>query len=62
MKPFFRYTIPLALAPILALTACATSSHTLVGTARPAIPPGEVSVLMSAPKKYEEIAEVKASS
>lgn len=61
MNHALRYRIALALTSI-ALVSCATSSHVLVGKARPALSPGEVIVLMSAPEKFEEIAEVKANS
>lgn len=62
MKPFCRYGTALALVSILALTSCATSSRVLVGTARPPISPDDVTVLLQAPEKFEEIAEIKASS
>lgn len=57
-----RYRISLALASTIALASCATSSHVLVGTARPAISPDRVTVLQQAPEKFVEIAEVEASS
>ena len=53
---------PGTLASTLALAACATSSHELIGTARPAIVPEEVGVLRQAPEQFEEIAEIEASS
>lgn len=61
MRAFCRYRAWVFI-PTLALAACATSSHVLVGTARPPISPDDVDVLMQAPAKFEEIAEVKASS
>lgn len=52
------------LAAILACTAaaCSTSSHVLIGTARPAISPESVRVYYKPPPKYEEIATVHATS
>ena len=45
----------------LLLVACA-SSAVLVGTARPAISPEQVKIYLRAPKKYEEVALLEASS
>jgi hypothetical protein len=45
-----------------AAAACATSSHVLIGTARPAISPESVRVYYRPPPKYEEIATISASS
>jgi hypothetical protein len=45
-----------------AAAACATSSHVLIGTARPPIEPASVRVYYRPPPKYEEIATVSASS
>jgi len=42
--------------------ACSTSSHVLIGTARPAISPESVRVYYTPPPKYEEIATISASS
>jgi hypothetical protein len=42
--------------------ACSTSSHVLVGKARPPVAPESVRVYYSPPPKYEEIATVNASS
>jgi len=42
--------------------ACATSSHVLIGTARPPISPESVRVYYRPPPKYEEIATISASS
>ncbi|HEV2228426.1 MAG TPA: hypothetical protein VGR86_05670 [Steroidobacteraceae bacterium] len=52
----------LLLAAVLACAACATSSHVLIGTARPPIPPESVRVYYTPPPKYEEIAHISASS
>jgi hypothetical protein len=43
------------------LTACA-SSHVLIGTQRPPIPPEQVRVYVHPPVRYEEVAIVDASS
>jgi len=44
------------------LTGCQTSSHVLVGTARPPISPDSVKVYLQPPPQYEEIATIDASS
>ena len=49
-------------AALACLTACSTSSHVLVGSARPAISPESVRVYYAPPPKYEEIATVNATS
>jgi hypothetical protein len=46
----------------LTLTACAASSHVLVGTARAPISPDEVKLYLQPPPKYEDIATIDASS
>lgn len=61
-RPFRRLSIALTLASTIALAACATSSHMLIGAPRPAIAPEEVSVLPQVPEQFEEIAEIEASS
>jgi hypothetical protein len=50
------------LAGALLLAACSTSSHVLVGTARPPIPPESVRVYRQPPPRYEEIATLNATS
>lgn len=52
------------LAAILACSAaaCSTSSHVLIGTVRPPIPPESVRVYRQPPPKYEEIATINATS
>ena len=53
----------LLLAAILACAgACSTSSHVLIGSARPPIPPQSVQLYYRPPPRYEEIATVQASS
>ncbi len=54
----------LLLAALLACAAaaCSTSSHVLIGTARPPISPESVRVYLQPPPKYEEIATINASS
>jgi hypothetical protein len=44
------------------LAACSTSSHVLVGTARPPISPENVKVYLQPPPKFDEIATIDASS
>jgi hypothetical protein len=44
------------------LLGCATSSHVMIGTARPPISPESVRVYVQAPEKYEEVATIDASS
>jgi len=51
--------------PVLVLIgagACSTSSHVLIGTARPPIAPQSVRLYYHPPPKYEEIATIQASS
>jgi hypothetical protein len=54
----------LLLAALLACAAaaCSTSSHVLIGTARPPISPESVRVYRQPPPKYEEIATINATS
>lgn len=47
---------------VLLVTACSTSSHVLVGTARPAISPDSVRVYTQPPPQFEQIATISASS
>jgi hypothetical protein len=47
---------------ILALAACASTSHVLVGTPRAPISPDSVRVYVQPPPKYEQIAQIDASS
>ena len=47
---------------LLACAACSTSSHVLIGSARPAIPPESVRVYYKPPPQYQEIATVNATS
>jgi hypothetical protein len=42
------------------LAACSTSSHVLVGAARPPIAPESVRVYLQPPPHYEEIATINA--
>jgi len=44
------------------LLGCATSSHVMIGTARPPISPESVRVYVQPPEKYEEIATLDTSS
>jgi hypothetical protein len=53
----------LLLAAVLAgAAACATSSHVLIGTARPPISPQSVRLYYRPPPQYEEIATIEAGS
>jgi hypothetical protein len=45
-----------------AAAACSTSSHVLIGTARPPVSAESVRVYYKPPPKYEEIATVNATS
>ena len=51
-----------ACAALLALAGCASSSHTMVGQARPPISTTEVRVYTSPPRHYEEVALLDATS
>jgi hypothetical protein len=57
-------TLSLALAGSLLalLSACSSSSHVLVGTARPPISPDQVKVYFEPPPVFEQIATLDASS
>ena len=55
-----RLLFPLVL--LLAVTACAPSSHILTGTARPPISPADVKVYSTPPPHFEEIALLDATS
>jgi len=44
------------------LLGCSTSSHVMIGTARPPISPESVRVYVQPPEKYEEIATLDATS
>ena len=44
------------------LSGCSTTSHVLVGTARPPISPDSVRVYLQPPPKYETVATIDASS
>jgi hypothetical protein len=58
-----RHIHPLLLALLACVAAgCSTSSHILIGTARPPIPPESVRVYWKPPPKYEEIATLNATS
>jgi len=46
----------------LAITACASSSHILIGTARPPISPADVRVYTAPPPQFQEIALLDAHS
>jgi hypothetical protein len=51
-----------AVVAYLTLSACAASSHVMVGTARTPISPDQVKLYLQPPPKYEEIATIDASS
>jgi len=51
-----------AMAFAVLLSGCSTSSHVMVGTARPAISPEDVRVYSQPPPQYEAIAHVDATS
>jgi hypothetical protein len=52
---------PLCLAATM-LLGCSTSSHVMIGTARPPISPESVRIYLQPPEKYEEIASLDATS
>ena len=57
-----RDTALLAALLACAAAACSTSSHVLIGSARPPVAPESVRVYYTPPPKYEEIATISASS
>jgi len=52
----------LTLVLLLALVACASTHHVMLGQARPAIDAAQVKVYQVPPKRYEEIARLDARS
>jgi hypothetical protein len=61
--PMSSNHLPASLALLgLLLGGCSTTSHVLVGTARPPISPDSVRVYLQPPPKYETIATIDASS
>ena len=62
-RPMSR-TLKLTLAGAVVglLAACTSSSHVLVGNARPPISPDQVKIYYEPPPKYEQIATLDASS
>jgi hypothetical protein len=59
MKNAFGSLVSVA---ILVVAACSSSSHVIVGTARPPIAPQDVKLYLHPPAKYEEVAILDASS
>lgn len=62
---FLRHTCRLsagALATLLLLSGCASTSHQMIGQARPAISPDQVKVYQAAPRQFEEVARITATS
>ncbi len=53
---------PMAILTLMSLlmASCATSSHVMIGTARPATSPDNVRLFVKPPAKYDEIALVDA--
>jgi len=51
-----------ALFVLLTMSACASSSHVIVGATRPPIPPDQVKVYSTPPPAFEEVAILSASS
>lgn len=47
---------------LVSLSACSSTSHVLVGTPRAPISPDSVRVYVQPPPKYEQIAQIEASS
>lgn len=60
MSPFRLFVLAAACA--LMLAACASTHKVMLGAARPAIDPAQVQVYQVAPRRYEEIARLDASS
>jgi hypothetical protein len=56
----FRNVMVLCVALLCA--GCASSSHTLIGQARPPTNPGDVRIYTAPPKRYEQIALLDATS
>jgi len=56
------HSITLATLLAVGLAACAPSSHILIGTVRPPIPPSEVKIYLQPPPSFEPIAILNASA
>lgn len=56
-----RVLIPAAVLAVL-LPGCSTSSHVMVGTARPPISPESVRIYLEPPPRYEQVATLDATS
>jgi hypothetical protein len=54
--------LTLAGAAVALLAACSSTSHVLVGAARPPISPDQVKVYFEPPPRYEQIATLDATS
>jgi hypothetical protein len=54
--------LSLVAALVVLLPACSTSSHVMIGQARPAISPESVRIYMQPPPQYEEVAVLDATS
>lgn len=57
-----KHTLPCLAVAALLLGGCATTSHTMLGPAMPAVAPEQVRVYTTPPPKYREIALVEAAS
>ena len=60
--PYRGLRLSPAAALAVTLLGCATSSHVMIGAARPPISPESVRVYVQPPEKYEEIATLDTSS
>jgi len=56
-----RVLVPAAVLAVL-LPGCSTSSHVMVGTARPPISPESVRIYLEPPPRYEQVATLDATS
>jgi hypothetical protein len=53
--------VPVAVVAVL-LPGCSTSSHVMIGTARPPISPESVRIYLQPPPRYEQVAALDATS
>ena len=62
MPRFYRALCFSVAGLLVCLVGCSTSSHVMIGKARPAISPDSVRIYLQPPPQYEEVASLDATS
>ena len=62
MTRFYRALCFSLAGALVCLVGCSTSSHVMIGKARPAISPESVRIYLQPPPQYEEVASLDATS